>query len=171
MNLKLRERMNCKYKNYVEAALCAMIVDNFKHCGVDATTISVITPFLDQQLLLRDHLKPYGIKHVLTIDKAQGLDSEIVIISCTKQTPEKGQLLRDLKRVNVAITRAKKMLILIGTEEYLSDVKPLDQIVIKMKEQEWAVSVPGFDDQMKSYLPKEGLKLLSVDDISGLMFL
>ena len=71
---------------------------------------------------------------MLTIDKAQGLDSEIVIISCTKQTPEKGQLLRDLKRVNVAITRAKKMLILIGTEEYLSDVKPLDQIVIKMKE-------------------------------------
>ena len=57
------------------------------------------------------------------------------------------------------------MLILIGTEEYLSDIKPLDQIVMKINEKDWSVLVPGFDDQMKSYLPKECLKILSVDDL------
>jgi len=89
----------------------------------------VIAPFLDQQLLLGDHLIRYGVKQVLTIDKAQGIDCEVVIISCTKQTGDKGVLLKDLKRLNVAITRAKKMLILIGTEKYLNEIKPLDQII------------------------------------------
>jgi superfamily I DNA and/or RNA helicase len=36
-----------KYKNFIEAALCAMIIDNFKKCGIDPSAFSVITPFLD----------------------------------------------------------------------------------------------------------------------------
>lgn len=48
MNLKLKERQRFKYKNFVEAALCAMIIDNFKHCGVNSKSITVITPFVDQ---------------------------------------------------------------------------------------------------------------------------
>ena len=47
LNLKLKERQKVKYKNYIEAAICAMIIDNFKHCGVDSKTITIITPFLD----------------------------------------------------------------------------------------------------------------------------
>ena len=47
-NLKLKERQRYRYKNFIEAALCAMIIDNFKHCGVDAKDITIITPFLDQ---------------------------------------------------------------------------------------------------------------------------
>lgn len=47
MNLNLKERQRFKYKNYIEAALCAMIIDNFKQCGVSPKSISVITPFLD----------------------------------------------------------------------------------------------------------------------------
>jgi superfamily I DNA and/or RNA helicase len=48
LSLKLKERQRFKYKNFIEAAICAMIVDNFKHCGVDASNITIITPFLDQ---------------------------------------------------------------------------------------------------------------------------
>jgi superfamily I DNA and/or RNA helicase len=47
LNLKLKERQRFKYKNFIEAALCAMIIDNFKHCGVDPGGITVISPFLD----------------------------------------------------------------------------------------------------------------------------
>lgn len=74
---------------------------------------------------------------MLTIDKAQGIDSEIIIISCAKQTSERGILLKDLKRLNVAITRAKKKLIVIGSEKYLKDIKPLDKIIAKLKEEKW----------------------------------
>ncbi len=72
-------------------------------------------------------------KHVptiksLTIDKAQGIDCDVIIISCTKQTGELGVLLKDLKRLNVAITRAKKLLVIVGSEQYLEQIKPWDQI-------------------------------------------
>lgn len=123
LSLPLKERQKCRYKNYIEAALCAMIVDNLRHCQVDPRTITVITPFLDQQILINDHLKYYGgVRQVLTIDKCQGIDCDIVILSCSKQTGDQGFLLKDLKRLNVALTRAKKMLIVIGTEEYLKEI-------------------------------------------------
>jgi len=48
LSLKLKERQRFKYKNFIEAAICAMIIDNFKHCGVEASKITIITPFLDQ---------------------------------------------------------------------------------------------------------------------------
>ena len=108
--MKQFELSKIKYRNYIEAAICSMIIDNFRGCGVDLSTITVICPFLEQANMLGEHLKPVK---VLTIDKAQGIDCDIVIISCTKQTSEKGMLLRDFKRLNVAITRAKKKLILI----------------------------------------------------------
>lgn len=115
-----------------------MIIDNFKHCGVDVkNAITIITPFLDQQMLLKNHLGQYGVSKVLKIDKSQGIDCDIVIISCTKQTPDRGVLLKDLKRLNVAITRAKKKLIIIGTERYLKDIKPLDKIIEKLQKEGW----------------------------------
>ncbi len=167
LQLKLKERQRFKYKNFIEAAICAMIIDNFKHCGVEASSITIITPFLDQQLLLKNHLSQYGVKQVLTIDKSQGIDCDIVIISCTKQTADKGVLLKDLKRLNVAITRAKKKLIIIGTEKYLKEIKPLDKIIEKLQLEGWEQELNTFDDQLKSYLPKETKKFISIDDLGN----
>lgn len=76
-------------------------------------------------------------------------------------------LLRDLKRLNVAITRAKKKLILIGTEKYLKEIKPLDKIIEKLKSEGWEQELNTFDDQLKSYLPKETKKFISIDDLGS----
>ena len=74
-------------------------------------------------------------------------------------------LLKDLKRLNVAITRAKKKLILIGTERYLKEIKPLDKIIEKLQLEGWEQELNTFDDQLKSYLPKETKKFISIDDL------
>ena len=100
----------------------------------------------------------YNVRQVLTIDKAQGIDCDIVIISCTKQTGDKGVLLKDLKRLNVALTRAKKKLILIGTHQYLKEIKPLDRIIEKMQDEGWEQELNNFDDQLITYLPKDTKK-------------
>ena len=76
-------------------------------------------------------------------------------------------LLKDLKRLNVAITRAKKKLILIGAEKYLREIKPLDKIIEKLKEEGWEQELNSFDDQLKSYLPKETKKFISIDDLGS----
>lgn len=83
---------------------------------------------------------------VLTIDRAQGVDADIVIISCTKQTAEKGLLLTDIKRLNVAITRAKKKLVIVGTRKYLEEVRPLSEIIGVMIEKGFGTEVCSFDD-------------------------
>ena len=65
----MQERQASKHKNFIEAAVCAKIIDNFVQSGIDASRITVITPFTEQQYLLKSHLSDYGVK-VLTIDKA-----------------------------------------------------------------------------------------------------
>ena len=68
LNIDLKERQEQKYTNEVEAAICKQIVDNFVQSGVSPPDITVISPFLAQQVLLKSRLNPQ-IK-VLTIDKA-----------------------------------------------------------------------------------------------------
>lgn len=46
--IKSKDRLRLKYRNFIEAAVAAMIIDNFKHCGVEGKQITVITPFLEQ---------------------------------------------------------------------------------------------------------------------------
>jgi superfamily I DNA and/or RNA helicase len=46
----------------------------------------------------------------------------------------------------VAITRAKKKLIIIGTEKYLKEIKPLDRIIAKLQEENWEQELNTFDD-------------------------
>ena len=75
--------------------------------------------------------------------------------------------MKDLKRLNVAITRAKKKLVLIGTEKYLKEIKPLDRIIEKLKDEGWEQELNTFDDQLKSYLPKETKKFISIDDLGS----
>lgn len=99
----------------------------------------------------------------MTIDKAQGIDCDIVIISCTKQTNEKGMLLRDLKRLNVALTRAKKKLIMIGTHEYLKQITPFDKILEKIDGEGWSKEINTFDNQMKTYLPLDTKKYITLE--------
>lgn len=71
---------------------------------------------------------------MLTIDKAQGLDCEIVLFSCTRWLRDRSQFLTDFKRLNVAITRAKKKLIFVGSRSCLIDI-PFMKSVIEHIEQ------------------------------------
>jgi hypothetical protein len=56
-------------------------------------------------------------------------------------------------------------LILIGTEKYLKEIKPLDKIIEKIRSEGWEQELNTFDDQLKSYLPKETKKFISIDDL------
>ena len=44
--LDLEERKRCQNRNFMEAAICAMIVENFVKCGVNGNQIAIITPFV-----------------------------------------------------------------------------------------------------------------------------
>ncbi|KAJ5059176.1 AAA domain-containing protein, partial [Bipolaris maydis] len=57
-----------------------------------------------------------------TADKFQGRDKEVVIVSCVRSNENGvvGDLLKDRRRINVALTRARSKLIILGSEKTLS---------------------------------------------------
>lgn len=91
-------------------------------------TIAVISPYKQQIHVLKDlllnhpALQEYASKiSVNTIDSFQGQERDIVYIGMTRSNDE-GQIgfLSDIRRMNVAMTRARKKLVVIGDSATLS---------------------------------------------------
>jgi hypothetical protein len=65
--------------------------------------------------LLREFLNNKGVN---TVDQFQGSEREVIIVSLTRTDPHlTGEFIKDFRRINVAISRAKKLLIIIGRRE------------------------------------------------------
>lgn len=91
-------------------------------------TIAVISPYKQQILLMKElmlhspELMAYADKiTVNTIDSFQGQERDLVYISMTRSNNE-GSIgfLSDIRRMNVAMTRARKKLVVIGDSATLS---------------------------------------------------
>ena len=89
--------------------------------------VGLISPYRGQVRLLRQLIKKNAFfkpfRHLITIntvDGFQGQERDIIVISMVRSN-EDGQMgfLRDLRRMNVAITRARMKLILIGDDTTL----------------------------------------------------
>lgn len=84
--------------------------------------VGIVTPYRAQSLLLRkliegdDVLMPYLNRIVVnTIDSFQGQEKDIIYISLTRSNADQQiGFLADIRRMNVAMTRAKTKLIVVG---------------------------------------------------------
>ena len=90
--------------------------------------VGVISPYRAQVQYLRqlirkhDFFKPFHkLISINTVDGFQGQERDIILISLVRDN-EQGQIgfLRDLRRMNVAITRARMKLIILGNVETLT---------------------------------------------------
>lgn len=91
-------------------------------------SVGIISPYKQQIQLLKEQLnhvadlKPY-LAHISvnTIDSFQGQERDLILISMTRSNTE-GTIgfLSDLRRMNVAMTRARKKLVVIGDSATLS---------------------------------------------------
>jgi DNA replication ATP-dependent helicase Dna2 len=119
--------------NPLEGALVTQFVHLFLNAGISAAEIGVITFYRSQLALLRQNLRsttgssandrnsPAGGVELHTADKFQGRDKEVVIVSFVRSNGDGqvGELLKDWRRVNVALTRARSKLVLIGSKRTL----------------------------------------------------
>ena len=102
--------------NEIEAEIAVRIANDYLSDGVNEDAIGIISPYADQVKMIQD-MTPVEVK---TVDGFQGREKEIIIIS-TVRSNEHGNIgfLSDLRRLNVAITRAKRKLIIIGNKDTL----------------------------------------------------
>ena len=104
--------------NRLEAKVAVGIANDYLVAGVSEEDIGIISPYADQVKIIQEKT-PVEVK---TVDGFQGREKEIIIISTVRSNPN-GNIgfLSDLRRLNVAITRAKRKLIIIGNKNTLEN--------------------------------------------------
>lgn len=112
--------------NKLEADICVQITQDYLNDGVEESDIGIISPYADQVKLIQENT-PVEVK---TVDGFQGREKEIIIIS-TVRSNEYGNIgfLKDLRRLNVAITRAKRKLIIIGNKDTLINNQTYERLI------------------------------------------
>ena len=106
--------------NLQEADLVARKVRALLDAGVPAADIAVIAPYAAQVRLLRSQLSVPDLE-IDSVDGFQGREKEAVVISLVRSNPG-GEIgfLGDVRRMNVALTRARRKLLVIGDSATLS---------------------------------------------------
>ncbi|MFC5279403.1 AAA domain-containing protein [Halorubrum rubrum] len=102
-------------RNVREAERVAGTVDAYLAAGVDPDEIGVIAPF-------RAQVAEIGRRTdvtVDTVDRFQGSSKEVIVVSFVATGDLDGPIFEDHRRVNVALTRAKKQLTLVGDAKAL----------------------------------------------------
>jgi ATP-dependent RNA/DNA helicase IGHMBP2 len=88
--------------------------------GVAPESIAVIAPYAAQVRWLRNN-SPYRAVEIDTVDGFQGREKEVVIISLVRSNKQlEIGFLADTRRMNVALTRARSKLMLIGDSATLA---------------------------------------------------
>uniref|UniRef100_A0A671L0V3 DNA replication ATP-dependent helicase/nuclease DNA2 n=1 Tax=Sinocyclocheilus anshuiensis TaxID=1608454 RepID=A0A671L0V3_9TELE len=126
--------------NHTEAILVQALVTLLLKAGCRASDIGVIAPYRQQLKAISSLLQGDAFKalEVNTVDKYQGRDKSIIIVSFVRSNPEDnlGELLQDWRRLNVAITRAKHKLLMLGSAPTLRRYAPLEKLLCHLQQED-----------------------------------
>lgn len=140
--------------NPAEGQIVSQLVQSFLSVGVPAAEIGVMTHYRAQLHLLKDKLKHFPGVEMHTTDRFQGRDKEVIVLSLVRSNEacSIGDLLKDWRRINVAFTRAKTKLLVVGSMGTLrgsGDENMLSKFISLMEEREWIYHLP--EDALQSH--------------------
>jgi ATP-dependent RNA/DNA helicase IGHMBP2 len=106
--------------NPQEADLAVKYVRQLLAAGLPPEDIAVITPYNGQARAIRERLEEARVE-VDSVDGFQGREKEAIVMSLVRSNSD-GEIgfLSDVRRTNVALTRARRKLIVIGDSATLS---------------------------------------------------
>jgi superfamily I DNA and/or RNA helicase len=106
--------------NPQEADVVCRRVRALLEAGVVPADVAVIAPYAAQVRLLRERLAVPGLE-IDSVDGFQGREKEAVVISLVRSNAE-GEIgfLADVRRMNVALTRARRKLVVVGDSATLA---------------------------------------------------
>ncbi|KAL2378061.1 hypothetical protein RJZ90_006283 [Blastomyces dermatitidis] len=165
--------------NPIEATICAQLVESFISVGIPAGDIGVVTLYRSQLSLLKQNLRHHPDLEMHTADRFQGRDKEIIIMSCVRSNSERnvGELLRDWRRVNVAFTRARTKLLIVGSKNTLRDGNELlGNFVQLMDAKAWTYDLPrtaveqhvfeNAENGLTQLSPRKGMEVMRSNSLS-----
>ncbi|KAG7845359.1 hypothetical protein KL941_003205 [Ogataea angusta] len=133
-----------KIENPVEADLILQIIKCLVSCGVSASSIGVMSFYRAQLRYFYRGLRNHPDIEVLTADQFQGRDKDCIIISLVRSNEKNvaGELLREWRRVNVAMTRAKSKLIILGSEKLMKTIPQFEGFMSLVSSHNWVYQLP-----------------------------
>lgn len=140
--------------NSAEVRIVSQLVESLLTVGVPDCEIGVMTHYRAQLFLLKDKLKGYANVEMHTTDRFQGRDKEVIVLSLVRSNEacNIGDLLKDWRRINVAFTRAKTKLLVIGSKNTLKgsgSENMLSRFISLMEERDWIYNMPA--DALESH--------------------
>jgi superfamily I DNA and/or RNA helicase len=122
------------FSNSAEVEVIAWLLrrmeQSYREMG-ESRDVAVITPYNEQIRLLRETIQPTDKTRWVTltieiasVDAFQGRDSHIVVYSAVRSNKIRQiGFLKDRRRLNVALSRAQQLLIIVGDMAMLSDAR------------------------------------------------
>lgn len=154
--------------NLKEVELTRQIVEALCVCGVEESKIGVMTLYRSQLKLLVDSFRHRPQIEILTADRFQGRDKECIIISLVRSNKEQktGELLKDWRRVNVAVTRARSKLVVLGSLGTLQNAESIRDFIGLVKRKGWVYDLDDSATEIYNFErpPKETQDSLSKTD-------
>ncbi|XP_075785856.1 5'-3' DNA helicase ZGRF1 isoform X2 [Pelodiscus sinensis] len=158
------ERDNSFY-NMAEVYFIIKLIQSLIASGIEGSMIGVITLYKSQMykiynLLSAVHSDALEIKavQVSTVDAFQGAEKEIIVLSCVR-TRQVG-FIDSEKRMNVALTRGKRHLLIVGNLACLNKNKLWGRVIHHCEGREYGVQHVSLYEQqlnniLKHYLEKK----------------
>ena len=115
-----------------EASNVEKIVTKFFKSGVVPSQIGIVTPYEGQRSYIVNYMQFNGTLkkdlykevEVASVDAFQGREKDYIILSCVRSNEHQGiGFLNDPRRLNVALTRAKYGVVILGNPKVLSKVR------------------------------------------------
>lgn len=139
------------YLNRTEASYVEKIVTHLLKMGVTPAQIGVITPYDGQKQYVSDYMRRsgslssslYEAIEVASVDAFQGREKDFILVSCVRSSESQGiGFLSDPRRLNVALTRSRLGLILLGNPRVLSKNPLWAALLLHFKEHDTLVEGP-----------------------------
>jgi regulator of nonsense transcripts 1 len=117
------------FLNRTEAASVEKLVSMMLKAGLNPEQIGVITPYEGQRSYVVSYMQKNGSQRadlykeieVASVDSFQGREKDFIIVSCVRSNAQQGiGFLRDPRRLNVALTRARYGVMIIGNAKLLA---------------------------------------------------
>ena len=139
------------YLNRTEAINVEKVVTRFFKAGVKPQEIGIITPYEGQRSFVVSSMQTSGSFkkesykeiEVASVDAFQGREKDFIILSCVRSNDHQGiGFLSDPRRLNVALTRAKYGLVILGNPKVLSKHPLWHYLLLHFKERNCLVEGP-----------------------------
>jgi len=163
LDLSKERRQSRSYFNEEEADLALHLYVTLRRVLANVTSptggsigIGIITPYREQLEMLRRKFRDHLVDPMLalnTVDGYQGREFDLILFSCVRASSHEDfnvsgnrpgiGFLKDARRLNVAITRAKFGLFVIGQESTLRSAPLWAKFIDHIKSHGTFVDVPG----------------------------